>query len=68
MEVGKNEDPSHLMPHIRRMLVHQRRRRIAPKQLRYNEQANLLLAFESLLEDIVPAAVRHEIDDAAAVQ
>jgi hypothetical protein len=50
------------------MLIHQRRHRIAPKQLRYNQQENLLLAFESLLEDMVPAAVRHEVDDAAAVQ
>jgi hypothetical protein len=32
------------------------------------QQANLLLAFKSLLEDMVPAAVRHEVDNAAAVQ
>jgi hypothetical protein len=49
------------------MLVHQRRRRIAPEQLRYNQQVNLL-AFWSLREDMVTAAVRHEVDDAAAVQ
>jgi hypothetical protein len=50
------------------MLVHQRRRRIDPKQLRTSQQANLLLlAVESLLEDAVPAAVRREVDDAAAV-
>jgi hypothetical protein len=51
------------------MLIHQRRRRIAPKQLRHNQQANLvLLAVERILEDVVPVAVRREVDDATAVQ
>jgi hypothetical protein len=51
------------------MLVHQCRRRIATKQHRHNQQANiLLLAVESLLEDVVPVAVRREVADASAVQ
>jgi hypothetical protein len=41
---------------MRRMLVHQHRRRITLKQLRHYQQVNLLLlAVESLLEDVVLA-------------
>jgi hypothetical protein len=53
---------------MRRRLVHQRRSRIAPKQLRHNQQADLLiLTVESLL-GYGTVAVRREVDDAAAMQ
>ncbi|KAJ7348238.1 hypothetical protein DFH08DRAFT_807982 [Mycena albidolilacea] len=42
--------------------------RIAPKQLRHNQKANLLFAVEHLLEDMVLVAVHCEVEDAAAVQ
>ena len=59
----------YLAPHMRRVLIDERLRRVAHEQLRDDKQADLLLlAVERLLEDVAPVAIGREVDDAAAAE
>ena len=50
--------PTYLTPDVRRMLVHQRLRRVTVQQLGHDQEANIFLAVQCLLKDMAAVAVR----------
>jgi hypothetical protein len=50
---------------MRCVLVDERSRRVAAKELRHDEQTDILLAVKCLLQNVATVAVHRKLDDAA---